>query len=199
MPLSANQRAILRSWYNKGKGFSVIKAKNLEYVGPSERFSKHTRLAMLEAPIRILLIERSVPKPNQDAGSMMIYSFIRVFREQGHAVSFFPADMAYDPDYTPPLLALGVKCLHAPEVESLSAHLVEAGDSYDIVIVCRPDYADAFLPLLRTLCPHARLLYETHDLHFVREQRQAEFEQRPDLLELARLRKDQELRIAASV
>jgi ubiquinone/menaquinone biosynthesis C-methylase UbiE/glycosyltransferase involved in cell wall biosynthesis len=203
LPLPPGQRAAIRAWYYCRSGVILpglshqFSTSAPETVPPNA--SPFTRAAMAHAPVRILLIERAVPMPNQDAGSMMIYSFIRVFRDLGHAVTFFPVNLVYDPDYTPALQSLGVICLHAPEVHSLEEHLAAAGASYDIILACRPDYTDAIIPLLRANCPKARLLYETHDLHFVRQQRQAEVEQCADLLTHARWRKEQELRIAAAV
>ncbi|MBC7962536.1 MAG: methyltransferase domain-containing protein [Steroidobacteraceae bacterium] len=203
LPLSLGQRSAIRAWYYRLSGADlpgIIHECPESHPGAlPQPTSPFTRAALTDAPVKILLIERTVPRQNQDAGSMMIHSFIRVFRDFGHAVTFLPIDLAYDPDYTPNLQALGVTCLHAPEVRSIQQHLAEAGTSYDIILACRPDHTDAMIPVLRAQCPQARLLYETIDLHFVREQRQAELEQNDRMRAHARWRKEQELRIAAAV
>jgi glycosyltransferase involved in cell wall biosynthesis len=140
-----------------------------------------------------------VPRSDQDAGSVMIFNFIKIFRNLGYAVTFLPVDLTYDPYYTPLLEKLGVVCLHSPEVRSLHQHLAACGANYDLVLTCRPDFTDPILHLLKVFCPQAKIIYETHDLHFIREQRQAEIEKKPEMLVQAAQRKLQELRIAATV
>jgi len=148
---------------------------------------------------QILLIERSVPRPNQDAGSMMIHNFMKILIELGYGITLYPADLKYDATYTPQLVQMDVRCLHSPFIQSLEHHLAVAGQDYDFVLTCRPDFTDAAIPIIRAHCPTARIIYETHDLHFVREQRQAEIEQDSNLLAASRERKIQELNIAAAV
>jgi LmbE family N-acetylglucosaminyl deacetylase/glycosyltransferase involved in cell wall biosynthesis len=196
LPLTLDQRAAVRSFYYRRRPLS--KHKGGMPIKPSNPFSPCTAGAMETAPFKILLIERWVPRPNQDAGSVMIYHFMQVLRRMGHAVSFLPFDLAYDPEYTPELQKLGVQCLHGPDIKSIEGHLSAAENAYDVIIACRPDHIEALLPLFKIYCPKARLLYETHDLHFVREQRQAEIEQNGDLLRHSKWRKSQELRIAAA-
>lgn len=198
LPLSPAQRNRLKAcFYRRGSMTrTVFSSKDKKKVIFS---SAATQKAMDSALVRILLVERSVPRPNQDAGSVMIFNFVRIFRSRGYAVSFLPVDLGYDPEYTPALEALGVECLHAPDVCSIEDHLTTSGTKYNIIFTCRPDHTDAILHLFKKYCRAARLLYETHDLHFVREQRQAEIEKSPKLCEQAKWRKAQELRIAAAV
>lgn len=198
LPFSPNRRARLRAWYFTRFGRltpSVPAAADVAFTGEENHAAP---AAMAASRGRLLVVERSVPRPNQDAGSMMIFNFIKVFRRQGYAVTFFPMDLAYDPEYTEELRRLGVHCLHPPAVNSLEEHLAVAHD-YDLILACRPDQTATLLPLLRACCPRARILYETHDLHYIREQRQAEVENDPRLREHARWRKEQELKIAAGV
>ncbi|MCF8143850.1 MAG: glycosyltransferase [Deltaproteobacteria bacterium] len=196
LPLTLNQRSAIRSHYFRSRAVSRSAGERTAPV--SITVSPYTKRAMETAPIRILMIERWVPRPNQDAGSTMIYNFMRILRRMGHALSFAPFDLVYDPEYTPDIMKLGIECLHAPDVRSIADHLVAAGSTYDVIIACRPDHTEALLPLFKAYCPQARLLYETIDLHFMREARQAEVERNSELLRLSKWRKAQELRIAAA-
>jgi glycosyltransferase involved in cell wall biosynthesis len=108
-------------------------------------------------------------------------------------------DRAYDAVYTPALEALGVSCLHAPDVVSFQHYLKREGGSFNLILSCRPDQTQELLPLFQRFAPQARILYETHDLHFIREQRQAELEGKQHLREQAVWRKNQELGIMAAV
>jgi hypothetical protein len=200
LPFTSRQRAFLKGVYHRLAMLNAVTAKKETpciHTAPSE--SPHTRAAMNSAPVRILMIERSVPKPDHDAGSLMIFNYIRVLRDLGCAVTFFPADMQYDAHYTRLLTDMGVTSVHAPDVCSLHEHLQTTGDVYDVVVSCRPDLTDPLIPVLRVQCPHAKLIYETHDLHFVREERHAELKKSNRLRKAASWRKKQELRIARGV
>lgn len=146
---------------------------------------------------QILLIEHSVPRPDQDAGSMMIYNFIKVFIEMGYGVTFYPANLAYDPVYTQQLIDLKVRCLNKPQVNALEYHLAATDRSYDFVLSCRPVYTEALIPVIKKYCATAYFIYETHDLHFVRLQRQAEVEDNREMLAHSGFLKAMELNIAA--
>ena len=53
-------------------------------------------------------------------------------------------------------------------------HLKDAGARYDAVIMSRVEVAEQVLPAVQRHCPQARRVFDTVDLHFVREQRRAE-------------------------
>ena len=146
---------------------------------------------------QILLIEHSVPRPDRDAGSVMIYNFIKVFTEMGYGVTFYPVDLAYDPVYTQQLVELKVRCLNKPQVNALEHHLAAINRSYDFVLSCRPVYTEALIPVIKKYCTTAHFIYETHDLHFVRLQRQAEVEHNREMLAHSSFLKAMELNIAA--
>src|SRR5207237_8511476 len=75
--------------------------------------------------------------------------------------------------YTEALQQMGVECLHAPHFTSVEGSLAERGDVYDVVWVARRDIAAAHFAAVRRHCPSARLVFDTVDLHFLREERQA--------------------------
>ena len=54
--------------------------------------------------------------------------------------------------------------------------------TFDVVYLHRVATADRYLPLVRQHCPRARVIYSVADLHHVRLARQAQMEQRPELL-----------------
>jgi len=67
----------------------------------------------------------------------------------------------------------GVEVLYRPHVRSVAQHLRQCGHYYDLVILSRLDTASRFLGTARRFCPSARLVYDTVDLHYLREQRLA--------------------------
>ena len=67
-----------------------------------------------------------------------------------------------------------MECWHAPYAAGIPAWLREHGPRFDVAMVSRHYVASEFLPLLRKHAPQAKLLFDTVDLHYLRERRAAE-------------------------
>ena len=52
----------------------------------------------------------------------------------------------------------------------------ERGEEFDFVMISRHYVASRYLGLLRRYCPKARFLFDTVDLHYLREERLARLE-----------------------
>jgi len=89
---------------------------------------------------------------------------------------FLPANRTADGAYTEAMQQLGVECWHAPCGERAPAWLRSHGPRFDTVMVCRHYVASEFFPLLRQYAPQATLLFDTVDLHYLRERRGAELD-----------------------
>lgn len=125
----------------------------------------------------ILILDLHTPTPDMDSGSVDAFFLMRLLTEMGYRVTFAPvADLAFRPRYTQDLQRIGVECLYRPHESSIAGHLHEVGARYDYIILSRLAVAEEFIDLARHECPQARLLFNTVDLHFLREMRQAEVE-----------------------
>jgi len=145
---------------------------------------------------KILVIDIRTPTPDQDSGSQDIVSYFRIFRSRGFEITFIPAsDFKFMEKYTPDLQRMGVRCLYAPFVRGINGYLRSHGRKYDLVMLYKVHCAAYCIDMVRRYCPRARIIFNTVDLHFVREQRQAEIEASDDLLENAGKTKDQELSV----
>jgi GT2 family glycosyltransferase/glycosyltransferase involved in cell wall biosynthesis len=124
---------------------------------------------------RVLFIDYAVPKPDQDAGSVTAINTMIMLREFGFQVTFTTVDpITSDFAYVKSLQKLGFEILSEPFTVSLSQHLREQGERYDLVLSCRPEPTAATLSLVRQYCTKAPVIYHTMDLHFLRKQREAE-------------------------
>ena len=123
---------------------------------------------------QVLVIDALTPQPDRDSGSLRLVALMRLLIEEGAHVVFLPANGKPDGDYTRALQALGVECWHAPEAARLPAWLREHGPRFHAAMVSRHYIAREFFPLLRQHAPQARLLFDTVDLHYLRERRAAE-------------------------
>ncbi len=131
--------------------------------------------ALLHARQRqVLVIDALTPTPDQDSGSLRLVNLMRLLREEGAHVVFLPANRAHAGEYTRQLQHMGVEAWHAPQAARPPAWLREYGPRFDAVLVCRHYVAREFLPLLRRHAPQARIVFDTVDLHYLRERRGAE-------------------------
>ena len=123
---------------------------------------------------RVLVLEHCTPTPDQDAGSVTVFNLLLLLREMDFQVTFIPEDnFLYMPEYTTALQRNGVEVLYAPYVSSVEKHVKEFGDRYDLAFLFRPLVVERNLTTIRAYCPRAKVLYYTHDLHFLRMAREA--------------------------
>lgn len=123
---------------------------------------------------QLLIIDALTPQLDRDSGSLRLVNLMRMLTADGAHVVFLPANRTADGHYTQTLQQLGVECSHAPHAARIPAWLREHGARFDSVLVCRHYVAREFMPLLRRHAPQARILFDTIDLHYLRERRAAE-------------------------
>ena len=145
---------------------------------------------------KILVVDFRTPTPDQDSGSQDIVSYFNIFRFLGFEITFIPvADLQFMEKYTPDLQRMGVRCLYTPFVRGINRHLKFHGQDYDLVLLYKVNCAAYCIDRVRRYCPMAKIIFNTVDLHFVREQRQAVIESSGELLENAGKTKIQELSV----
>jgi len=123
---------------------------------------------------QILIIDASTPMPDHDSASLRLVNLMRLLRDQGAHVAFLPADLKHAGSHTEALQRMGVEVWYAPYASRTAAWLREHGMRFKTIIVCRYYVAKPFLPLLRKYAPQARIVFDTVDLHYLREQRGAQ-------------------------
>jgi GT2 family glycosyltransferase len=123
---------------------------------------------------RILVIDACTPMPDRDSGSMDTFQYLRILRSFGLQVVFIPENLAYEGRYTQALQRIGVEALWAPYAQSLNQALESIGSPPDYILVYRAPVAASLYDRLRRFAPKAKLIFDTVDLHFLREEREAE-------------------------
>ncbi len=122
----------------------------------------------------VLIVDALTPQPDRDSGSLRLFNLMRLLKEEGAHVVFLAANPAHEGRYTQALQQLGVEAWYAPFAKRPHAWLREHGSRFDSVVVCRHYILREWLPLLRKFAPQARLVFDTVDLHYLRERRGAE-------------------------
>ncbi|HSC10407.1 MAG TPA: glycosyltransferase [Rhodanobacteraceae bacterium] len=144
---------------------------------------------------RVLIADSYTPTPDQDSGSLRMVNLMRLLREAGYAVAFLPDNRSHDGSYTEALQSLGVEALYHPYVSDPVAWLREHGSGLDAIILSRHYVAVNYIGAARLYAPQARLIFDTVDLHYLREERAAELEGKPELARHAAQTKLQELKL----
>ena len=142
---------------------------------------------------RVLVIDACMLTPDQDAGSMRMQQIMEILVNLGCKVTFAPDNLEYRQPYVTALQELGVEVQFHPYARSISFLLGTRGEEFDIVILSRHYIAAKHLDAVRAFAPHALLVFDTVDLHFLREERLAELNASGPAKRIAQAKRGEEL------
>lgn len=192
-------RRLLRAWRERGTAALVQDWPDPTLPTPAVRLMP-APADVADAPA-ILVIDRALPRYDQDAGARSSFQYLRLFRDMGLTVYFLPDDQVWLQPYAAALESMGVVLLAGPGfrcggwkrwVGANAGHL-------GVVFLHRPNVAPRYLRALRRLLPHATLCYCGHDLRHVRDARQYALTSAPHLLGESRYWEGVELAICRAV
>ena len=141
----------------------------------------------------ILVVDVWVPMPDKDSGSLRMVNLLKLLLELGWRVVFVPRNLGHAGHYTEQLQRLGVEVWYQPFIGSWKQFLQQHGREFNIVMLSRLNVASELLRRIRRHCRNASIIYDTVDLHYLREQRQAELQNSLALRRLAAQTRHQEL------
>lgn len=118
---------------------------------------------------RILLCDHGVPTPDRDSGSQRLWWLAQIFQELQCDVTMFPADGVALQPYTADLQRRGIEVASGQSFAEFARSRIGL---FDTVWVSRRDVAEVLIPEVRRWFPRATVIYDTVDLHFVREERE---------------------------
>lgn len=147
---------------------------------------------------QILILDEEVPRPDRDSGSLRQVNLIRMLLAEGAHVVFVPTRGDHGGTATESLQMLGVEVWHQPFLHGVGQWLKQHGPRFDVVMMVRYHVASECLPLVRRFAPQARAVFDTVDLHYLRERRGADVAGDPALLRAAQRTRERELRVMAS-
>ncbi len=175
--------------------FSQRWGKELE--GHGERGKDLERQKERQIRRRAFVVDIYLPTPDRESGSLRLVNLFALLRELGFKITFAAANLEASEPYLSFLQRQGVEVLYRPYVKSIPKYLKVKGSDYDVVILSRADAAVELMDVARRNCPNARLIYDTVDLHFLREQRLATLTGDPATRRLAAYRQREELGLIA--
>ncbi|MBO1020553.1 glycosyltransferase [Methylobacterium sp. SD274] len=144
---------------------------------------------------RILFIDWTVPTPDQDSGSLDLWHQLKMFQAIGYDVSFMSIIARVgDPLYLDAMQNSNVDYVAVPADSSPEQVLQERAGEFDLFILNRIHVAERLLAHVRRCAPNVRIVFNTVDLHFLREEREAALEGCQEKARAAAQRRVSELR-----
>jgi len=141
--------------------------------------------------LRVLVVDHRVPQPDQDSGSVRMNAILRILGDLGCRVTLWPDDLVRGEPYVSELQQRGIEVLYGPILpeQYISRH----ARSFDVAILCRAHIAARYLEPIRAASPFIHIIFDTVDLHYLREGRRADIESDPSAAREAELTKSVEL------
>jgi len=137
----------------------------------------------------ILVIDHHLPMVDRDSGSLRMFQILKILHTLGHRVTFVPDNLADIPPYTGELQKRGIKVIHYPYIKKVRDYLISHGSEFDVVILSRCQFARKHMADVRLYAPTSRIIFDTVDLHFLREEREAHLTGDPEVLQKAKTTK----------
>src|SRR5438876_264170 len=125
---------------------------------------------------RVLAIDACMLTPDQDSGSQRTQQVLHLLVKLGCKVTFIADNLEYRQPYVTMLQQAGVEVQFHPYARSISEFLGKHGSEFDIVIIARHYIVAKHIDAVRAFAPNALVVFDTHDLHFLREERLAALE-----------------------
>ncbi|MDP8967323.1 MAG: glycosyltransferase family 4 protein [Actinomycetota bacterium] len=131
-----------------------------------------TRMRRTSAP-RVLVVDVVIPAHDRGAGHLRLTWILRLLRSLGCHLTLFTTQQRVRRDpYTKQLERLGIEV--ELSAESFTAFAATRGGVYDLVILSGADAAASVIDESRRAFPEASIVYDSIDLHFLRQGRKAD-------------------------
>jgi GT2 family glycosyltransferase/glycosyltransferase involved in cell wall biosynthesis len=129
----------------------------------------------------ILVMDHHVPTPDRDSGSLRMFQILKLLRALGHRVTLIPDNLAKRQPYTGELQKRGIEVLYHPYLKRVRDYLTSHGCEFDVVVLSRCHFARKHIADVRRYAPQSRIIFDTVDLHFVREAGEARLTGDPNI------------------
>jgi len=145
----------------------------------------------------VLVIDVCTPKPDHDSGSVDTYNYLLMLRQLGFEVTFISVVDAHIINrYVTDLQKNGIECIYQPYLNSIEEYIKANSKYFDLIILFRAPYGGKYIDYVKKYAPQAKIVFNTVDLHFLREKRAKELLDTDNSIKLVQEGVTQELEIA---
>ena len=136
---------------------------------------------------RMLFIDHYVPTYDKDAGSVRMFEYLKIFLEMEFKIVFWPDNLAKMEPYTTELQQMGIEVLYGNR--DFDEYIDNFGKYFDVIYLSRAHISIKYINKIKK-ATNAKIIYDSHDLAFLREMRRAEIEKNPKLMqEISKIKK----------
>jgi glycosyltransferase involved in cell wall biosynthesis len=147
----------------------------------------------------MLIIDHYVPTFDKDAGSRTMKSYMELFVENNITLKFLGDNFYPEEKYVNYFQQKGIEILYGEYYEkNWLRWLKKYGNLFDYVFLSRPIVAIKYIDIIKEFT-RAKIFFYGHDLHYLREYRQYQIEQKEELLKISQKSKQTESRLFESV
>ena len=163
MHMEKNKAAFAKKWSSQLT--CHYDASTLWSAAPGGAMLPSTRLSTL----RMLVIDATVPCVMRDSGSVRLFNFLRILLGRRYHVTLAAIDLDPDDICSLRLNMLGVRVISTSELKLSS---VSGVCDYNLAMLSRRSVAESWMQVLRLACPETPIIFDTVDLHLLREFRE---------------------------
>ena len=147
--------------------------------------------ASRQRQLNILMADHTLPMYDRASGCLRLYQLIRLLREEGHRITYLALYGLGDQErYRQELEQMGVEVQvndrhylarlgYQVEGPTIDLEALVGGRWFDVAILSTYQVAEQYLPVIRTVSPSTKIILDTVDVHFLREQRKAQLSDDP--------------------
>jgi FkbM family methyltransferase len=145
-----------------------------EFIAKRPTGKANPSLCLPKTVLRAFIIDSRWPRTDRDSGSIDAIMLVRALKKLGFEV-LFAADSEFSlrNAYRDYLEAEGVQCIGSECSNSIADFIASDGKSIDLSILTRVGCGGRYLELIKQFAPQARIIFNTVDLHHVRELRES--------------------------
>ncbi len=148
---------------------------------------------------KILVVDEWLPIPDREGGALRLLSLLGLLRDLDYAVTFIALGGSYHAPYRylKQVQSLGVEVLDGLFTLP-NMRFILKNRHFDIVILERAPVALSLMLLVRICSPRSKIIFDSVDLQFVRENRRAQVLQNSEFAYLAKNLREAELFLSKS-
>ena len=142
----------------------------------------------------IVMVDAFFPCPDQDSGSLDQYNYAQIFQTLGYEVAFASLiEFHQNSNNSLPMKNLGVHCITAEQYINIEEFIFLNADRIAGFFLSRFNFGGTLIAIARSFCPRSKIIFNTVDLHHIREERQAKVSGDSAMLENSVVTKTKEL------
>lgn len=122
---------------------------------------------------KVLFVDAVLPDPNRDSGSVDTINYVTWLRRLGYEVHFLSTSYERGNTLKDPAQAAGAIVLEIKNERDATEFLRDKGADFDVFFLSRVHSGGRLFEACRHANPAAHVIFNTVDLHFLREEREA--------------------------